>query len=153
MRVSHHAFIVMYYAPRRLGYIADGSNAFINGFLLRCELRQLLGIQLIGIRFDQQYSEGFCGSSAALIAIAMSNCYKTNCRNKYRLTVGTPLRKRIIDKVHGKELADSKQTKAAPPQRINRQAAVYCRYCNKRFIGAARKGVQEHQEFCKLKTM
>lgn len=66
-----HAYVVLHYATRQIGYIADGANLFASENQVREDLRILFSqkITFLSRRFSAQTGVDHCGSSAIIIAL------------------------------------------------------------------------------------
>lgn len=144
---KNHSYVVLFQSKLGLGYIADGNNTFANNIVIRNQIRRRLKIDLTPIHFDQQFLEGYCGSSAALIALAMLNCYKSGVWPN-KLVVNSRLRRRVVQQLHK---ANSRPVEHSRIQRIQ-ASEVRCENCSKRFKGKQLKGYKNHIKFCSRKN-
>lgn len=141
--LDHHAYIIMYYADQNMGYIADGRNAYKTVYfrnVIKCDLK----IRLVHLGFEQQNHEGFCGSSAAAIALYMMNCYETG-HWKNEVTIGPTRLKRIASRLHK---LDAKPLETSREKGF-RGTFNRCKHCQKVFKGGKKmRTLTQHEKHC-----
>lgn len=141
--LEHHAYVVMYYADKNSGYIADGRNTFQSNVYYRSVIQNDLKIPLVALEFNQQTREGHCGGAAVAIALHMMSCYATNTWRA--VTIGATRYKRITSRLHKFE-AKTIRSEAF------KGTMARCKYCKLTFKGAKKlRGLTQHEKFCRSK--
>lgn len=74
---NFHCYVVLYYHKEKHGYIADGTNKFMETESIRSHVSKYINFKLIGVRFDLQAKIDHCGGAAACIALAFMQAYKS----------------------------------------------------------------------------
>jgi len=120
-----HSYVLPYITERKLAYIADGDNLFRDCDQLASEIRELFGVRLILIAFDQQLRVDHCASSAILIAIELLRMYRRKIRFQ-KLICKASLREALVRSFHG---AESKPMQL-PSLKMRRQK-LKCSFCDK----------------------
>lgn len=73
---DRHCYVLLYLANKHRGFIADGRNNFIDDTSVQSELKSLLEIDLIGVKYDYQFRADQCATSAVMIALEFMRAYK-----------------------------------------------------------------------------
>lgn len=145
MEHDGHCFVLLYLADRRVGYIADGGNFFLNSFEKAKEIRELLGIRLRTCKFDQQVRVDYCASSAILIALELVRAYNDGNIPKLLISPAS-WRDRIIKRMH-----KYKSTPAVLTPLHLRRRLYKCHYCNRSFR-SNRNRLEKHMRACNMKN-
>lgn len=133
-----HCYILLYYSYIDIGYIADGSNAFINVKSVRMKLGEMTGKTLFPRRFLQQRKVDHCASSAVVIALDMVRHYNTDVR-QHLIIAERRLHDRIIRLFHKTPSQD-----LVPKRLHEHQMRLICNYCNKKFAKGKIRNLKCH---------
>lgn len=136
-----HCFVLLHYAERNFGCIADGGNFFLDNIETCKELRELLGIRLRACKFEQQMEIDHRASSGILIALEFVRAY----RNKLvptLLSSHVSWQDRVITRLHKHE---STSAKLPPPHLCRRM--YKCNYCQRSFLHS-RNRLEKHMRTC-----
>jgi hypothetical protein len=128
LRHSHHCFVLLHRANQRLAYIADGTNIYRTDQTVADELKELLKVRLISIKFDQQLAVDHCGSSAILIGIELLKAHHRNMEPPRLLVANKTIRDRLIIRLHK---ADS--VSVGQPPLNQRKLRLRCPSCTKSY--------------------
>jgi len=133
-----HCFVLLHVVKRNAAYIADGGNLFRENKKVANEIRQLLGIRLISLRFNQQLKVDHCGSSAILIGIQMLRMYAKGMTYQ-DIVCPKYLREMLTKKLH---TAQSKPLEL--PALGKRRAKLVCPFCAKTYKSTAQRKLNMH---------
>lgn len=97
-----HCYVVLYYAQKGIGYVADGTNEFSKHKDLAEKLIKLLEIPLIPRLYHQQVGVDHCGSSAAAISLELMNHHRLNLKPD-NIIVSNRLRSRFTKLFHAEK--------------------------------------------------
>lgn len=94
-----HCYVVANDFKNQKKYIADGTNQFVDDKNTNEEIRQILEVDLIGLRFEQQDNYSHCGTSAACIILVMKQAFRFDYWPKI-LQVSKEIRSRMKNELH-----------------------------------------------------
>lgn len=139
MAYESHCYVILYYAGKHLGYIADGANLFIEDAELANELTEELDIALVGRKFEQQLGLDHCASSAVMIATELIRHYQYNIKPDKIIITHKQRLQRLTKNFH-KEKSVKLNDKPLHEFRIQ----FICNVCGKRFNRSNGKGYKIH---------
>lgn len=145
LRLNNHAYVILYYATERIGYIADGTNNYLNNIDDSIDIRKALKIKLIGCTYEQQNRIDYCASSAVLIALELTKAYGKNEKNEHLISP-KQRRERIIRTLHKFESQPLDNSTA-----LDKRQFVYCPKCGKKYYAKQRRNLHMHQIKCSIK--
>lgn len=142
---EHHCYVILYLAKKGFGYIADGTNVFLEDPETRREVRESLCIRLVPVEFHQQFRQDLCASSAAMIAIGFLSAYKNRTWPE-QIRISPYERRRIVDKLH---------PKASESSSIKKNVAEHleCSNCGKKFRTCKRASSVKHMHEVNCKRL
>lgn len=133
-----HCYVVLYLKQSNFGYIADGSNRYIEVIGVAEDIRRLLGIRLVGCKIHQKTRIDYCSSSAVLIALELTKNYRTK---NFLIDLIAPVerKERVIKALHKyeSELMD------LPPLH-ERRLRLVCPYCDITYAAKRSKAFSMH---------
>lgn len=138
LRHDQHCYVLLHIVNRQLAFIADGGNVFRTNLKVANEIKQLLGIRLVSLSFDQQLAIDHCGSSAILIGVEL---LKMHCRKSrfQELVASKSLRTELVTALH----KESSQPTTKPPLG-QRRKVLDCPHCNRKFKSTQGRNLNTH---------
>lgn len=133
-----HCYVVLHYVDTNFGYIADGSNLYLEDKEVQKDLSDEMNIILIPRKFNQQHAVDHCGSSAVVIGIEMIEHYRMNIKPD-TITAEPRLYKRIKNFFHPEA---SNPIEHRNPSEF--QTPLICEVCGKRFAKGKQKNYKCH---------
>lgn len=141
VKFESHCFMVLYYAKRQLGIIADGGNIYRTNEEMSIRIRSLLKIRLRGLDFNCQSKADHCGSSAVLIGLELIRLYQSG-HTPDELISPCSWREDIVSQMH-REYSESLRV---PVHQF--QKRMKCSKCGKSFRGTERRSYHQHVVMC-----
>lgn len=138
--LAGHVFVVLHYASKKIGYVADGANMFADDEAIRKDLNKHLGNKLILLprNYNSQTGVDHCGSSAVLIALETAKHYHTDTRPKMLIP-----EKRLLERVtRWYHPGQSEPTPNKRPE--DYRIPLKCEICKKAFPFGATKEFKRH---------
>ena len=129
LNFDSHCFVLLYLYKAKFAYIADGTNRFIEDPKKSEDIREIVGLPLKALSYNQQFKIDFCASSAVLIALELLTNYKKNIFP--RELIPSPS---LVKRVRGEMGHMSGSTPLDIPLHL-RKKNLSCPYCGKSFRG------------------
>jgi len=138
-----HCYVICYLSGQSLGYIADGTNNYMNDGTVREEIAKFTGLKLVGLNYNQQFRVDHCASSAVMIALELIRHHK---QGQWPESLAAPrsLRSRIEKRFHKFE----SESVSEQPLHTKRRWRI-CSKCSKHFPNTKRRAFIMHQRSCR----
>lgn len=133
-----HCYVVLHYARKGIGYIADGSNHFMTNPEVEKDLTEELGLILIPRQFVQQHGVDHCGSSAVVLALELVKQYRLKIKPD-SITADKSIYKRVIKWLHPESSKTIINTNISEFQH-----SLKCEVCGKKFAKGNQRGYKRH---------
>lgn len=133
-----HCYVVLYYAKKGFGYIADGGNNFIKDRDVEEDLSQMMNLILVPRKFDQQHGVDHCGSSAVVLSLEMINQYRLNIKPD-SISVNMTLYKKVKALMHPDSSAQMTTSNIS-----KFQPNLKCEICGKKFGKGRQRAYKRH---------
>lgn len=147
LRHRLHCYVLLYIKDSNLAYIADGANLYIQDEEINQDINETFRIKLIPLEYSQQKKDDHCGSSAVLIAGAMTRMYaKQEFEDK--ITVPVLWLERMVQRLH-----PHRSQAGGNPQGFGwRDNGISCSLCGKTFKHTQGRVLNMHKIHCRKST-
>lgn len=139
LKYENHCFTMLYIHHKKMAFISDGDNSYINDQDTSLALKKTLNIRLIPLVFKHQSKIDYCGSSSIVIALSFVRYYGKGL-DPLDVNPNPRLYRRLIKRIHKYQSC---------PIMTNKEILTYtswtkCSYCGKNYRTTDTKGLSNH---------
>lgn len=143
-QMGEHAYVLLWIPSRRICFVADGLNTFLDDEEVKEDLTPLLREAKVikGLRYDGQKGADHCGSSAAALAVELQRLYPHGPEKiPETLSVQPSTAGRIVKIAHKEE--SSSVTTWKPIGELT--FGIHCPTCGAKMKGKSRAALNFHK--------
>lgn len=136
---SSHCYVLLWLPYHWMGYIADGTNMFINETQVAEEISDMLDVPLKPLNYDDKIKEDHCGSSAIFIALELIRHHKLKIPYDKLTHTNKTMHKRVINWLHPYKSNSLGYKRLYEQRKVDR-----CPHCNKSFFWGQSSNLKRH---------